>query len=264
MLIVIATPIGNLQDLSPHAQSALADSDIVLCEDTRHTLKLYRAFGLEVPNLVSLHGHNEKSKVPWVLEQLKSGLKVALVSDAGTPLISDPGQGLVQAVHQEGLPISAVPGPSAVITAISVAGFPPPFQFVGFPPRKQGALIEFLKSNSLYSGATVLYEAGNRCSALFSVLVSLFPEREACLCRELTKRYEEIKRGPLKDWEVENYKGEVVVVLGPGKPIIEEAVSATRLKGVAKQLAKIWKMRSSEAYDILIKIKPQKDESTEN
>ncbi|MEC8381868.1 MAG: 16S rRNA (cytidine(1402)-2'-O)-methyltransferase [Myxococcota bacterium] len=257
MLTLISTPIGNLQDLSPRAQQALKESDIVLCEDTRRTLGLFRAFGLSIPKLVNLHGHNELSKVPQVISQLKSGLKIALVSDAGTPLISDPGQGLVQAVHAAGITVTAIPGPSAFVMALSVSGFQAPFQFLGFPPRKTGQLHEFLIRHSVFPGTSVLYEAGNRCAALLKKLVELFPQREACLCRELTKQYEEIRRGPLSDWPIEDYRGEVVLVLGPGQPVSKAQEDAKKLKDVAKQLGKLWNIRASDAYDKLLEIRPE-------
>ena len=257
MLTLISTPIGNLQDLSPRAQQVLQEADVVLCEDTRRTLSLFRALGLSIPKLVSLHGHNELSKIPQVLSQLNEGLHIALVSDAGTPLISDPGQGLVQAVHASGVQVTAVPGPSALIMALSVAGFPAPYQFLGFPPRKTGQLREFLIKHSGFSGATVLYEAGNRCASLLSVLVELFPDREICLCRELTKQFEEVRRGRLADWDIENYRGEVVWVLGPGPAAHEAKADAKKLKDVAKQLAKLWGIRSSDAYSKLLEIRPE-------
>lgn len=263
MLTLISTPIGNLQDLSPRAQAALQAADIVLCEDTRHSLTLFRAFGMMIPKLVSLHSHNEQAKIPHIIEQLKSGLSMALISDAGTPLISDPGQGLVEAAHAAGIKVTAVPGPSALAMALSVAGFSAPYQFLGFPPRKKNALQEFLIQHSAFPGTTVFYEAGNRCADLLQQLVSLFPEREICLCRELTKQFEEVRRGRLSDWPVENYRGEVVWVLGPGAAIHAEMAEAKKLKDIAKQLAKLWNIRTSDAYGALLQINPSEQNDSD-
>ena len=257
MLTLIATPIGNLQDLSPRAQIALQNADVVLCEDTRRSLSLFRAFGLSIPKLVSLHGHNEQAKVPKLIAQLKDGATMALISDAGTPLISDPGQGLVEAAHAAGIKVTSVPGPSAFVMALSLSGFTAPYQFLGFPPRKKGALREYLIQHSGFKGASVLYEAGNRCANLLEVLAELFPDREICLCRELTKQFEEVRRGFLADWPIENYRGEVVWVLGPGKSLTENREEAKKLKDISKQLAKLWNIRSSDAYAQLLKLKPK-------
>lgn len=260
MLTIVPTPIGNLGDISERAKSTLSSVEVVLCEDTRHTQKLLHSFGITIPKLISLHGHNEISKVPSIISRLKEGVHMALVSDAGTPLISDPGRYLIEAVHNNGISLTVLPGPSAMVTALSAAGLAAPYQFLGFPPRKSGQLTRFIEDLSLYPGSTVLYEAGNRCEKLTRLLKQLLPDRELCMCRELTKKFEEIKREKLSNWVPENVRGEVVFVVGPGKPIIEDYNDVQGIRDISKKLASIWQISASDAYSKLLSIKPVKDD----
>ena len=192
-LYVVATPIGNLGDLSPRAREVLATVAAICAEDTRHTRQLLSAFGMERP-LVAVHEHNE-AEVAWrLVERLKSGESLALVSDAGTPLVSDPGYRLVREVRAAGLTVSPVPGPCAAIAALSVAGIPSDrFCFEGFLPAKAGARRERLQALATEGRTLVFYESGHRIQeSLADMAAVLGPEREAVLARELTKLFETV------------------------------------------------------------------------
>jgi 16S rRNA (cytidine1402-2'-O)-methyltransferase len=220
VLHVIATPIGNLADLSPRARSALADADLVLAEDTRHTGVLLKRLGLDRP-LLSLHDHNEAERVEHVLGLLRAGKRVALVSDAGTPLVSDPGFRVLAAVREQGLVASPVPGPSAVLAALSIAGLPTDrFVFEGFLPARTSARRTRLQELRDEPRTIVLFEAGRRVAALLADLEGVVgPERRATLARELTKVHEEIVHGTVVALRAhvrahaESSRGELVVVV---------------------------------------------------
>jgi len=191
-LWVVATPIGNLGDLSPRAQSVLAAVDVILAEDTRHTRGLLTHFGISRP-LKSLHAHNEAGQVEHWLSELGKGRRLALVSDAGTPLLSDPGFPLVQAARAAGFAVIAIPGPSAITAALSAAGLPVDrFCFEGFPPVKTNALKEWAGQRGESSATQVIFEAPHRILNLLEALVSCWGgERPAWLVRELSKRHED-------------------------------------------------------------------------
>ncbi len=210
--------------MSPRARQALQDADVVLCEDTRHTGQLLTAVGVTA-KLQPLHEHNEDASIPSVLRMLREGRRVALVSDAGVPLVSDPGYRLVRAAIAEGLPVSAVPGPNAALTALLLSGLPPlPFLVLGFPPPRQGArrtsfgAIRAAERAGL-SATLIWYEAPHRLAATLADLADAFGERSAAVARELTKRFEEIRRDRLPVlaayYAVNPARGEVTVVLGP-------------------------------------------------
>lgn len=219
-LWVVATPIGNLEDLSPRAQRVLAAVDLVVCEDTRHTGRLLAAFGIKA-RLAPLHEHNEEREVPGLVRRLEAGESIALVSDAGTPLLSDPGFRLVRAAAAAGLGVSPVPGPSAIAAALSVAGLPTDrFAFEGFLPAKAAARRARLKSLGDEVRTLVLFEAGNRLAALLEdAAASLGAERPAVVARELTKLHETLYRGALAELaarvadDPDASRGEVVVVV---------------------------------------------------
>jgi 16S rRNA (cytidine1402-2'-O)-methyltransferase len=221
-LLVIATPIGNLQDLSPRARDALATADLVVCEDTRHSGRLLAHLGIKRP-LLSLHEHNERQRVPRVLAAIEEGDTVALVSDAGTPLLSDPGFVLVREVASRGLRIEPIPGPSALLAALVISGLPPyPFTFAGFPPPKGGKRRTFYRKLAVLEHTLVIYESPHRLVASLKDAEEELGDRPAALCRELTKLHEEVIRGRLSEIrsEVEGrgaVKGEVVVVVGAEK-----------------------------------------------
>jgi 16S rRNA (cytidine1402-2'-O)-methyltransferase len=191
-LFVVATPIGNLEDLSPRARQTLAEVDFVAAEDTRHTGRLLSHLGVKTRQ-IALHEHNEARAAAAVIELLKGGKSVALVSDAGTPLVSDPGYRLVRAAHQNGITVAPVPGPSAVTAALSVSGLPTDrFAFEGFPPAKQAARRKWLQVRAADERTLVFFEAVHRIAATLADMADVFgADREAFLGRELTKLHEQ-------------------------------------------------------------------------
>jgi 16S rRNA (cytidine1402-2'-O)-methyltransferase len=215
-LVVCPTPIGNLEDITLRVLSALREADVVACEDTRRTRVLLDRYGVKA-RLVSYHEHNERSRAAELAERMRGGDVVALVSDAGMPLVSDPGYLLVRACVAAGLPVEVLPGPSAAITALVASGLPADeWHFHGFLPRKKGELREVL---SHPDGTLVAFESPRRVPATLALLAELDPGREVAVCRELTKAHEEIVRGTAADLAARYAdappRGEVVLVLGP-------------------------------------------------
>lgn len=220
-LYVVSTPIGNLRDITYRAVDVLAAADLVLAEDTRVTGKLLSAFGLSRP-LQPYHDHNADQVRPRVLERLAEGARVALVSDAGTPLVSDPGFKLVRAAAEAGHPVRAVPGASAPLAGLSVAGLPSDrFLFAGFPPSKPGQRRAWLEELAEVKATLILFESGPRLAAsLADMVATLGGERRAVVARELTKLFETVYRGTLAELAADPAlaapKGEIVVLVEPG------------------------------------------------
>jgi 16S rRNA (cytidine1402-2'-O)-methyltransferase len=221
-LLVVATPIGNLDDLSPRARQALERADLVACEDTRRTGLLLSRLGFKRP-LVSLHEHNERQRLPRLLDALARGETVALASDAGTPLVSDPGYLLVREAAAAGHRVEPIPGPSALLAALVVSGLPPqPFTFCGFPPPKRGKRRTFYERFGALGHTLVVYESPHRLLASLGDALEVLGDRPAALVREATKLYEETLRGPLSELISQlsarpGVKGEFVVVIGAGE-----------------------------------------------
>ena len=223
-LYVVATPIGNLEDISPRALRILATVDVIAAEDTRHSAKLLKHYGIQTP-CVSLHEHNEARVVPSLVERLALGSDVALVSDAGTPLISDPGYLLVRAAIDGGVNVLSVPGPCAFVAALSISGLSADrFIFEGFLPAKQSQRLKRLNDFVLESRTMLFYESCHRVAACVQDMVTVFGgQRQAVLVRELTKVYEEAIRGSLHDIEKKIAsddrfkKGEFVILVEGGK-----------------------------------------------
>lgn len=224
-LTLVATPIGNLGDLPPRALAALRGADAVLCEDSRVTGAMLARHGVSV-TLIPFHDHNEAALVPRLLDRLRAGGRLALVSDAGTPLVSDPGYRLVRAAIEAGLPVTAVPGPNAAVTALTLSGLPPhPFLFAGFlPPRAGPRAAELARLRAVeragLAATLVFYEAPHRLGASLAAMAeALGGDRPAAVARELTKRFEEVRRGTLADlaahYAAAEARGEVVVVVAP-------------------------------------------------
>ncbi|MGH2741963.1 MAG: 16S rRNA (cytidine(1402)-2'-O)-methyltransferase [Thermoleophilaceae bacterium] len=226
-LVVCPTPIGNLEDVTLRVLSALRDADVVACEDTRRTRVLLDRYGVNA-RLVSYHEHNERSRAGQLVERMRGGETVALVSDAGMPLVSDPGYVLVRACVGAGLPVEVLPGPSAAITALVASGLPADeWRFGGFLPRKKGELRRALSEPG---GTLVAFESPRRVPSTLALLASLDPSREVAVCRELTKVHEEIVRGTAAEL-AERYaetppRGEVVLVVGAGVDAGTEAGAA--------------------------------------
>lgn len=222
--MLVSTPIGNLGDISERARAVLAAADLVLCEDTRRTRRLCAALGIHA-RLFSLHEHNEAAQIPAILNRLREGRLLALVSDAGTPLISDPGYRLVRAALAEGLPVHAVPGPNAAVTALVLSGLPPaPFLFLGFPPAQAGQRVRHFRSirkaeEAGLSASLIWHEAPHRLAETFADLAATFGERDAAVARELTKRFEEVRREKLPAlaayYAAHPARGEITIVVGP-------------------------------------------------
>src|SRR5436190_13735406 len=223
MLAVCATPIGNLEDVTLRVLRELAEADLVLCEDTRHTRKLLQRHGIKA-RLLSYHRHNEAQRTGQLLPRLQAGERIALVSDSGLPAISDPGARLVAAALEAGVPVTVLPGPSAVETALAASGLVAErYQFLGYLPRGERALTALAEELSAWPWAAVAFESPRRLGRSLGVLARVVPQRPAAVCRELTKRFEEIGRGSVAELAERfagEVKGEVTLVLGP------EAVSA--------------------------------------
>lgn len=245
-LLVVSTPIGNLADLSLRARQALAEADLVACEDTRHTGRLLELAGLRARRLVSLHGHNEAARSSEVVEACLGGATVALVSDAGTPAISDPGERLVAAAVAGGVEVRALPGPSALLAALVVSGLPVGrFSFEGFLPRKGPDRRDRIAALAASPVTSVCYEAPGRVAATLAELAAACgPERRVAVSRELTKLHEETWRGSLDEAAVRaesrEPRGEHVIVLSPapaptvpGAAELEEAMRRLRLAGLS-------------------------------
>jgi 16S rRNA (cytidine1402-2'-O)-methyltransferase len=234
-LYVVGTPIGNVDDLSPRARDVLAKADVIAAEDTRHTLRLLSRIGVD-QRLIAYHEHNESERVAGFLEQLERGQSVALVSDAGTPLISDPGWRLVSAAQAAGIGVIPVPGPCAAIAALSAAGLPTDhFVFEGFLPRRESARTERLDWLRREQRTIVLYEAVHRVAETVASLRHAFGgERRAAIARELTKTHEQIATGTLAELEIGlgssiPLLGEFVIVVAGAAPATADEVEARRV-----------------------------------
>jgi 16S rRNA (cytidine1402-2'-O)-methyltransferase len=218
-LLVVATPIGNLDDLTPRARAAFESADLVACEDTRHTGLLLHHLGIKKP-LVSLHEHNERQRLPRLLAELEEGRTVALASDAGTPLLSDPGFLLVREAAARGIRIEPLPGPSALLAALVASGLPPyPFTFAGFPPPKSGKRRTFFRAWAALPHTLIFFESPHRLLASLDDAQAELGDRPAAVARELTKLHEEVLRGMLSEVRTDlgarpSLKGEFVVVVG--------------------------------------------------
>jgi 16S rRNA (cytidine1402-2'-O)-methyltransferase len=217
-LAICATPIGNLDDVTLRVLEELRAADRVLCEDTRRTGILLDRHGIAA-RVESYHRHNEAAKTPRVLERLRGGERIALVSDAGLPGVNDPGARLIAAAVGAGLEVTVLPGASAVETALVASGLGADrYQFVGYLPRRAGELRAFAESLASWPGAVVAFESPRRLPGSLRLLAEISPDRRAAVCRELTKRYEEVVRGSLEELAArfcEPPRGEVTLVLGP-------------------------------------------------
>lgn len=215
MLYIIATPIGNLKDITYRAIEVLKSCDLVLCEDTRVSQKIFNHYDIHVSK-ISFNEHNEKRKLPSILDDLKMGKTIALLSDAGTPCISDPGKALVEACIEGKIPFTALPGPCSLIQGYVLSGFPAPFQFLGFLSKKPKK--DFLRA-FVYPGTTIFFESPHRIEKTLKMLLELQPYREIVIARELTKKFEEVLKGTVKELfeqvQKKPLKGEIVLLIGP-------------------------------------------------
>ena len=266
-IIIAATPLGNIGDASPRLVHALANATVVAAEDTRRTASLAAALGVEIKGqLVSNFDHNEQARVGKLIEAARAGT-VLVVSDAGMPVVSDPGFALIDAAHDAGIPVTCFPGPSAVPTALALSGLHVGhFAFDGFAPRKQGARGTWLESLKNEKRAVCFFESPHRIAETLAHAAEVLGERRAAVCRELSKTYEEVKRGSLPElaeWAQDGVRGEITVVIeGAGDiaadvdSLIDAAQqrvdSGERLKAVCADLAKIHGVSKNELYDAVI------------
>ena len=218
-LRVVGTPIGNLGDITVRALDALKNAGIIACEDTRHTVRLLQHYQIHRP-LISLNEHNEARRIPEIIGQINAGTAVALVSDAGMPTVSDPGQRLVHAVVKAGLHVEVIPGPSAVLAALVGSGLPTmPFCFGGFLPHKKGARSTELAAALQREGTSIYFESPHRIVSTLEILAGLAPEHPVVVARELTKRFEEYRRGTAREvfqhYSAKPPKGEITLVIAP-------------------------------------------------
>jgi len=242
MLFLVATPIGNLEDISLRAINTLKACDYILCEDTRHSLKLLQHYEIQKP-LVSFHQFNEEGRKMRVLDDLQSGKQIALISDAGTPLISDPGFSLVKACQKVQVRVTSIPGASSCLMGLILSGFSSiPFQFVGFLPKKRGELERTLQELLEYEGTTVCYETAERIEETLNLLQELDPERNVAIARELTKRFETVVVGTAQELiekhKKEPMRGEIVLVLEGQKSQPESIFSDEFLLHCVEDVAK--------------------------
>ncbi|NPB09861.1 MAG: 16S rRNA (cytidine(1402)-2'-O)-methyltransferase [Thermodesulfobacteria bacterium] len=274
VLYVVATPIGNLRDITLRALDILESADILACEDTRTALKLLNRFGIRGPKLVAYHEHNENERAPQLIAALKQGQSVALISEAGTPGISDPGARLVALAHEEGVPVRPVPGPSALAAALSVSGFDlrRGFLYLGFPPAKRGERRKYLSEVAHERRPLVLFESPHRLAETLEDLYEILGERRVFLAREMTKRHEEYTLSELsalkERFAGEEARGEVTLVIEgaaksreePEGVEVEEELSrlldeGVPLKEASRLLAQRTGLSAKEIYRLGLKLK---------
>ncbi len=269
-LLIVGTPIGNLSDFSPRAVEALKAADLILCEDTRHSRKLLTHFGIGTPT-ESYHEHNEDEKAPRLLERLDAGQTLALISDAGMPVISDPGYRIVSLAREHGIAVEPIPGPFAGILALVSSGIAPlPFTFLGFAPHREGQRRDFYRRAAEVGHTVVIYESPERVVTSLEDAATAFGDAQACVARELTKMHEEILTGTIPSLldalrARESVKGEITIVLGPPKVTAREASreeiaaefdrlrsAGMRRNDAVKAVAEKFGMRKNEVYALLI------------
>jgi 16S rRNA (cytidine1402-2'-O)-methyltransferase len=229
ILFVVATPIGNLEDMSLRAVRVLREADLIAAEDTRHTAKLLHHFDIRRP-MCSLHEHNEQEKVPGLVGKLRGGTRIALVTDAGTPAVSDPGYRLVRAAIDAGIRVEPIPGPSALLAALVSSGLPTDgFVFAGFPPPKSGARTAWLEALADERRTLVFYEAPHRIRETLEAALAVLGDREVSLGRELTKLHEEVIRGRLSTVlaGLADPRGEFTVVVSGQTDVADDGVVKT-------------------------------------
>lgn len=270
-LWVVATPLGNPGDFSPRARAILAGADLILAEDTRRAQRLLREQEITPIRMLSYFEHNEQDRLPAVLKELQQGKSVAIISDAGTPLLADPGYRLVQACRHAGIAVRPVPGPSAPVAALSASGLPPiPHTFLGFLPRDKGPRVKLFKTWRNVPTTLIFFERKDRLAESLRIAETELGDRDVAICREITKEYEEFINGRLADLAYENLElaGELTVIIGPPETAdrldAEEVLEILRehLRGGAKprQAARLaqnecpgWDSR--ELYALLVQLK---------
>lgn len=277
-LYIIATPIGNLEDMTYRAVRILGEVDLVAAEDTRHSLKLLNHFNISKP-LTSYFDHNQQFKGERILNALRQGKSVALISDAGTPCISDPGYNLVRDAVAEGIAVVPIPGACAAIAALSASGLPSDsFTFAGFPPARQGKRRAFLADMARLPGTLVLYEAPHRLEGTLRDIREVLGDRQVVVARELSKIYEEFIRGPVAEVMATvsqgQVRGEIVILIAPGEAVQEQTEAldtllrrlldeeALSVKDAARKAALITGGSRNEAYSEALRLRNEVEKST--
>ena len=251
MLILVSTPIGNLSDISNRAIETLNDADIIACEDTRTSAQLFSLIGVKAKKLIPYHEHNADSARPKIISFLEQGLTVALVSDAGTPLISDPGYRLVRECHQKGITVTTVPGANAVLSALQLSGLPSDaFLFAGFLPNKKTARQDTLQKHKNVAATLIFYETANRLIASLEDILEVLGNREIAVVREITKKFEEFKSDSVENLLTfyQQYgapKGEIVLV-------IDRAQETTDIENIDELIKKTLKNHSTKDTALLV------------
>lgn len=269
-LLIVGTPLGNLADFPPRAVDALKSADLILCEDTRHTRKLLTHFGIDRPT-DSYHEHNEEAKASHLVDRIERGETLALVSDAGMPVISDPGYRIVRLARERGLRIEPIPGPFAGVLALASSGIAPlPFTFLGFTPHRQGERLDFYRRAAELGHTTVIYESPERVVASLEDALEVLGDTEVTVAREMTKMHEELLHGRVSEVlatlkERDRVHGEITLVLAaPSK--VEEAASPERIReefdrlresgmrrnDAVKAVAEKFGLRKNDVYRLLL------------
>jgi len=271
ILYIVATPIGNLEDMTYRAVRILGEVDLIAAEDTRHSLKLLNHFSISKP-MTSYFDHNQQFKGERILNALRQGKSVALISDAGTPCVSDPGYQLVRDAVAKNIPVVPIPGACAAVAALSASGLPTDrFTFAGFPPSRQGKRRSFLAEMANLPGTLVLYEAPHRLEDTLRDILAVFGDRQIVVAREITKFYEELLRGSVRE-VVENLaekkvRGEVVILIAQGEAIHKESEPLTvilrrlmvsgelSVRDAARKASDLTGVSRSEAYSEAVKLR---------
>ena len=268
-IYLVATPIGNLADITLRALAVLSRADAVYCEDTRHSAKLLQHYAIAARTL-PFHEHNEDREIERVLNEAEAGKRVAIISDAGTPLLSDPGFRLVRTAAARGIPVTSIPGPSAVLTALTMSGLPTDaFFFAGFLPPKEAGRRTRLAEIALIPGSLVIFEAPHRVEEALADMADVLGNRAAVIARELTKLHESVARGTLRTLVDQgagrSLKGEIVIVVGPAEPKdvsddminarLDEVLGEMSLKDAAKAIAGELGVPKSRVYALGVKAK---------
>ncbi|HVR40365.1 MAG TPA: 16S rRNA (cytidine(1402)-2'-O)-methyltransferase [Thermoanaerobaculia bacterium] len=269
-LLIVGTPLGNLADLPPRAIDALKSADLILCEDTRHTRKLLTHFGIETPT-DSFHEHNEDQRAAHFIDRIERGETIALVSDAGMPVISDPGFPLVRLARERGIVIEPIPGPFAGVLALAASGIPPlPFTFLGFTPHRQSERLDFYRRIADLGHTVIVYESPERVVASLEDALAVLGDTDVTVARELTKMHEELVSGTISEVLVtlsarERIYGEITIVLGARKKVADlvtpEQVraeferlreSGLRRNDAVKAVAESFGLRKNDVYRLLL------------
>ena len=270
-LHLVATPVGNLKDITIRALETLSRADLILCEDTRVSRKLLERYSIKTP-LLAYHEHNSQRLRPRILEKLEAGETIALISDAGTPLVSDPGYKLVRSACEKGIFVTALPGASASLLALTLSALPPDrFMFCGFLPSRQGARRVALEAVKTAPASLIFFESPKRLARSLTDMTEILGNRPAAIARELTKIHEELRRGDLAGLAAHYAasgppKGEVVIVTGPPllapqlslDEVLLEGLETLSLRDAAAEAARLCKVSKKEAYSRALELKEEK------